>query len=84
MNQQQQRRRVDDICTKLLENPTDSRFWRRIVTGDEMLWISYPNANREHVRMKPTAQPTEPVVAKPDRFTQRVLLSVWWGFEGIV
>ena len=32
-----QQQRVDDTCTKLLENPTDSRlFWRRrIVTGDE-------------------------------------------------
>ena len=33
----QQQQRVNDTCTELLENPTDSRcFWRhRIGTGDE-------------------------------------------------
>ena len=82
----QQQRRVDDTCTKLLENPTDSRFWRRrIVTGDEMWWVFYRNANRENVWIKPAAQPTTvQVVAKQDRFAQKVMLCVWWNFEGII
>ena len=83
---QLQRLRVDDTCTKLLENPTDSRFWRRqIVIGDGK-WVFYRNAaNKRSVWIKPAAQPTTVQVVKQDCFTRKIMLSVWWwNFEGII
>ena len=43
-------------------------------------------ANSENVWMiKPAAQPTVQVIAKQDRFAQKVvMLCVWWNFEGII
>ena len=73
----------------MIKNPPDSLICRRqIVTGgDEMWWVFYRNAaNRENVWIKPAAQPTTvQVVAKQDRFAQKVMLCVvWWNFEGII
>ena len=71
--QQRQQRQVNG--NKLLENPTDSRFWRRhrIVTCDEK-WIIFRNAaNREHVWLKPAAQPT----TVPSSTNRNVSLRRW-------
>lgn len=80
MTPAQQKRRVD-TCTHLLENPKDLRFWRRVVTGDEK-WVFFRNANKENVWIQP-GQPALQV-AKQDRFAHKVMLCVWWNFEGII
>ena len=68
----QQRRRFDNTCTKLLENPTDSHFW-----------VFYRNStNRENVWTKPVTQPTTlQVVAKQGRFAQKIILCVSGGIS---
>ena len=86
-HQQQQHLRVRDTCTKLLENTTDSTFWRcRVVACDEKWVVFYRKANREYVWIKPAAQPTIQVVAKQDRFVQKVVMLCvwWWNIEAII
>ena len=78
VDQQLKRRRLDDTCTKQLENPTDSRrFWcGRIVTDGDEKWAFYRNsANRAKVWIQFDAQhTTAQVVAKQDRFAQKIML----------
>lgn len=76
----QQKRRVE-VCKELLSNPQDLRFWRRIVTGDEK-WIFFRNPDMGKQWQHP-GQPPKPVV-KRGRFEQKVMLCVWWNFEGVV
>lgn len=70
-----------EVCRQLLNNPLDDRFWKRIVTSDEK-WVYLVNHNRDK-RWVPKGQ-TTPSVPKQDRFGKKVLLCVWWNFEGIV
>ena len=76
--QEQQRRRVDDTSTKPIENPID--------TGDEVWCVFYCNAaNWENVWIKPAAQPTTvQVIAKQDRFAQKVVMMCRCDFEGLI
>lgn len=76
----QQKRRVQ-LCTELLTNPQDQRFWQRIITGDEK-WIYFKNPNKENQWLFP-GQPAVQV-AKQERFGHKVMLCVWWNFEGIL
>lgn len=76
----QAKRRVE-ICRKLLENPWDHRFIRRIVTCDEK-WVYYTNPDKQNQWLDP-GQMAESV-AKRDRFSRKVLLCVWWNFEGVI
>ena len=69
------------ICRQLLENPLDDRFWRRIVTSDEK-WIFLVNHNRDKQWVQ-KGQET-PSVPKQNRFGKKVMLCVWWNFEGVV
>lgn len=71
-----------DICKQLLENPCDDRFWRRIITGDEkwIIFLRNPDKRRQWV---PEGKKAKPVVRQV-RFCQKVMLSVWWNFEGVV
>ena len=75
---QQQQHRVNDTCTKLFENPSDSRRFCHLwfVTGNEIWWVFYRNfANKDNVYIKPAAQlNTAKAVAKQDRFAQNILL----------
>ena len=70
-----------DLCKELLAHPHDMRFFRRIVTGDEK-WIFFRNPNKENQWLYP-GMPAQPVV-KQGRFDCKVMLCVWWNFEGLV
>jgi histone-lysine N-methyltransferase SETMAR len=76
----QAQRRVD-LCRKLLDNPRDSRFWKRIVTGDEK-WVFFRNSNGGKQWLQP-GQPAQQVVSS-GRFEKKVMLCVWWNYEGPV
>ena len=69
------------ICQKLLQNPSDQRFFKRIVTCDEK-WVYFRNISNgtQWIDCGSTALP----VVRRERFEKKVLLCVWWNFEGIV
>lgn len=70
-----------EICQKLLQNPSDQRFFKRIVTCDEK-WVYFRNNSKENqwIDRGSTALP----VVRRERFEKKVLLCVWWNFEGLV
>ena len=80
LTQEQARRRID-VCTQLLQNPLDDRFWRRIVTCDEK-WIFFNNPVNKR-QWVPRGQAPQPSLRK-DRFGKKVMISVWWNFEGVL
>jgi [histone H3]-lysine36 N-dimethyltransferase SETMAR len=69
------------ICKELLTNPQDQRFYRRIVTCDEK-WIYLRNPNKSNQWLS-RGQPAEPVV-KRKSFETKVMLCVWWNYEGVL
>jgi histone-lysine N-methyltransferase SETMAR len=75
----QAERRVE-VCQQLLKNPLDDRFWKRIVTCDEK-WIFLNNPDKRKQWVYPGQ---EVAVVKQDRFGQKVMLCVWWNYQGIV
>lgn len=77
---EQQKRRIE-ICQKLLCNPCDERFFKRIITSDEK-WIYFSNYNRQNQWLDSNQQAL--AVPKMERFAKKVLLCVWWNYEGIV
>ena len=76
----QAQRRVE-ACIQLRTNPKDERFLKRIVTGDEK-WVYYRNPDMRKQWLDP-GQPANPVV-KQKSFERKVMLCVWWNFEGVV
>ena len=70
-----------EICSQLLNNPLNDRFWKRIVTSDEK-WVYLVNHNRDK-RWGPKGQAT-PSIPKHNRFGKKVMICVWWNFEGVV
>lgn len=77
---EQAQRRID-VCRRLLENPIDDRFFKRIVTCDEK-WVYFRNPDMEKQWLS-RGQVPEPVV-KRNRFEKKVMLCLWWNFEGPV
>jgi histone-lysine N-methyltransferase SETMAR len=80
LTEAQANKRVE-VCRQLLENPLDDRFWKRIVTSDEK-WVYLVNHNRDK-RWVQKGQET-PSVPKHNRFGKKVMICVWWNFEGVV
>jgi [histone H3]-lysine36 N-dimethyltransferase SETMAR len=80
LTEEQAKKRVT-ICKQLLANPQDLRFWRRIVTVDEK-WVFFHNPDNRNQWIK-SGKPAEPVV-KQGRFDSKVMLCIWWNFEGPV
>lgn len=80
LTDEQARKRVE-MCNQLLQNPVDDRFWRRIVTSDEK-WIYLVNHNRERRWVFKDKSP--PSLPRQARFARKVLLCVWWNFEGVL
>lgn len=80
LTEAQANRRVE-ICRQLLQNPMDDRFWQRIVTSDEK-WVYLINLNRQK-KWVPRGQ-APPSVPRQDRFGKKVMISVWWNFEGVL
>ena len=74
----QAERRVN-ICRQLLSNPNDERFIKRIVTSDEK-WIFFRNPDMRNQWLNPGQLPRP--VAQHGRFEHKVLLCVWWNYEG--
>ena len=70
-----------NTCRKLLDNPCDDRFIRRIVTCDEK-WVYFSNPDKQNQWLNP-GQLAEPV-SKRDRFSNKALLCVWWNYEGVI
>ena len=73
-------RRIE-ICRNLLQNPLDERFFKRIVTCDEK-WIYFHNENNQNQWLD-QSQPAIPVVRR-GRFDKKIMLCVWWNFQGII
>ena len=69
-----------EVCKQLLQNPLDDRFWKRIVTCDEK-WIFLRNPDKRNQWVSPGQ---EFAVAKQDRFGKKVMVSVWWNYQGII
>ena len=80
MTDDQAERRVE-ICKQLLQNPLDDRFWKKIITCDEK-WFFFYNPDKRGQGV-PIDQEAEPVV-KQSRFGFKVMLCVWWNFEGVI
>lgn len=76
----QAQRRVD-VCRELLKEGLDGRQIKRIVTCDEK-WIFFRNPNTNNQWLDPSTLP-KPVV-KHGRFEHKVMLCVWWNFEGVI
>ena len=72
LTEAQAKRRVVEVCRQLLENLLDDQFWKRIVTSDEK-WVYLVNHNRQKQR-----------VPRQDRFSKKVMICVWWNFEGVL
>ena len=70
-----------DICKDLLENSFNSRFIKRIVTGDEK-WIYFTNPDTSNQWLD-IGQTSFPVV-KHQRFDKKVMLCIWWNYEGVI
>jgi histone-lysine N-methyltransferase SETMAR len=80
LTEAQANKRVE-ICRQLLQNPLNDRFWKRIVTSDEK-WVFLVNHDRSK-RWTPKGQ-TPPSVPRQNRFGKKVMICVWWNFEGIL
>lgn len=80
LTEAQATRRIE-ICRHLLENPLDDRFWKRIVTCDEK-WVFLVNHDRSKRWVR--RDQTPPPVPRRNRFSKKVMISVWWNVDGIL
>ena len=65
----------------MLSKPNRHRFLQQIITGDEK-WVLYVDHTRKRQWINPEDLPEpEP---KNDLHPKKVMLSVWWDFEGII
>jgi len=69
------------ICESLLNRNKSDPFLKRLVTGDEK-WITYDNVTRKRSWSKRGA-PAQ-TVPKPRLTARKVLLCVWWDWQGII
>lgn len=67
------------VCEQLLLYPNDERFLKTIVTCDEK-WVYFRNPDLRNQWLSPNQSPIP--VAKRQRFEHKVLLCVWWNYEG--
>jgi histone-lysine N-methyltransferase SETMAR len=69
------------ICHSLLSKRNRQRFLQQIVTGDEK-WVLYVNHTRKRQWVNRGDWPEpEP---KGDLHPKKVMLSIWWDFQGII
>ena len=80
LNEIQLTKRIS-ICDSLLKRNETDPFFNRIITGGEK-WVVYDNA----VRKRSWSKRDEPAqsTSKADIHQKKVMLRVWWDFEGIV
>lgn len=70
-----------EICENLLKNPSDMRFYRKIVTCDE-IWVYWRNPNT-HKQWLDRGQTALPVAAR-GQYEKKSMLCVFWNFEGVI
>jgi len=69
------------ICESLLNRNKIDPFLKRMVTGDEK-WVTYDNVKRK--RSWSNRDEPAQTVAKPGLTIRKVLLCVWWDWQGII
>ena len=70
-----------DACESLLNRNKIDPFLKRMVTGDEK-WVTYDNVKRKRSGSK--SGEAAQTVAKPGLMARKVLLCVWWDWQGII
>ena len=70
-----------DHCQKLLSNPLDDRFFKRILTCYEK-WILFKNSEnkKQWLDLGQLGKPTP----RPNFHEKKVMLCVWWNMYGVV
>jgi histone-lysine N-methyltransferase SETMAR len=77
---EQAQRRVK-FCCKLLQLPKDHPFIKRIITCDEkLIYLNNPDLQKQWLDKGQLPVP----VAKGEHFEKKVLLCVWWNYEGLM
>lgn len=69
------------ICLNHLKNNQKASFLNRIVTCDEK-WVLYDNRKRSGSWLDADQPPEKS--AKPDLHPKKVMVTVWWGINGII
>lgn len=69
------------ICDLLLKRNENDPFLKRLITGDEK-WVTYDNVNRKRSWCK--KDESAQMTAKPGIHQKKVMLSVWWDYQGII
>ena len=69
------------ICNSLLSKRNRHRFLQQIITGDEK-WVLYVNHTRKRQWVNRGDLPDPD--PKADLHPKKVMLSVWWDFQGII
>ena len=69
------------ICESLLNRNKIDPFLKWMVTGDEK-WVTYDNVKRK--RSWSNRDEPAQTVAKPGLTARKVLLRVWWDWQGII
>ncbi|KAJ0172464.1 hypothetical protein K1T71_011603 [Dendrolimus kikuchii] len=69
------------ICDSLLRRNETEPFLKKLITGDEK-WITYDKNVRKRSWSK--AGQASQTVAKPGLTRNKVMLCVWWDWEGII
>ena len=68
-------------CDLLKKRNENDPFLKRLITGDEK-WVVYNNIKRKRSRSRPR-EPAQ-TTSKAGIGRKKILLSVWWDYEGIV
>jgi [histone H3]-lysine36 N-dimethyltransferase SETMAR len=69
------------ICESLLNRNKIDPFLKRMITGDEK-WITYDNIKRK--RSWSNGNQLAQTMSKPELTARKVLLCVWWDWQGII
>ena len=69
------------ICKQLANGPFDNRFIKKLITCDEK-WIYYNNPDTKYIWLDKNSPADQ--VPKMERFQKKVMLSVWWNYEGVI
>lgn len=80
LTEEQANRRVE-VCSQLLLNPLDDRFWKRIVTSDEK-WVYLVNHDKKRQWVPRGTSGVS--VPRQNKFGKKAMISVWWNFEGVL